>query len=40
MQTQDILLYKLRKYQLKLELNPTNSVYQRKVEQYNEMIGG
>jgi hypothetical protein len=34
------ILYKLRKYQLKLNSNPANAVYQRKIEHYEHMIGG
>ncbi len=36
----NILLYKLHKYQQKLELNPSNTVYQKKIYQYSEIIGG
>ena len=40
MESHDILLYKLRKYQQKLAINPGNTVYQKKKEQYIHMIGG
>jgi hypothetical protein len=34
------LLYKLNKYQKKLENNPNNNIYQQKVKYYEIMIGG
>lgn len=36
----DLILYKLRKYQRKLALNPGNIIYQKKVQQYEYMSGG
>lgn len=34
------LLYKLHKYQKKLDFSPTNIIYQQKVMFYNDLIGG
>jgi hypothetical protein len=34
------LLYKLHKYQNKLEFNPGNTIYQQKEKYYSELIGG
>ena len=36
----DLLLHKLNKYQIKLEQNPENSIYQNKVNYYTDLIGG
>ncbi len=36
----NLIVYKLEKYQIKLRNNPSNYIYQNKVKHYREMIGG
>ncbi len=36
----EVILYKLQKYQTKLNNNPNNIIYQQKVTYYGSMIGG
>jgi hypothetical protein len=36
----NLLLHKLNKYQIKLEQNPNNTIYQRKIDYYVNLIGG
>jgi hypothetical protein len=40
MEYTNLLLYKLNKYQKKLEINPCSVIYQSKYAYYNDLIGG